>query len=424
MALLKNLLQRGSEIDKDHFKLSFRIIFYYLYIVIRLFIHQIVKAFRIYKKQQVIPEGQIRINNILYRHKLDPEQIAHDCDFLLSGSFLADYSVLKSPQWVPYAIYKDVVYYVLLPKDVKQYSARSTSFIFVPMFEEALAVAEVPMPTFLNLFQSIEEPPKTVLYTNTARCGSTLLARMLDNEGKSVCLAEPHVLCHLAMGQQQKYFSDLELPNLARAVFNSLRWHVPKDQVLILKTTSCEASLVPFCTEVPNLKHIFMFRKNGFQSVEKMVHREGALIKWDLDRFNRLPPSYPGSLICQEYNYAQKLTPRTLREWTAIVYAAPYSHYLKNKKFYCSDVIWFHDVIGETRKTLESLFEKIDIPASCVDEAAERLESDSQAGSFLSSSLLTHIKLSPITQEDRAMFSRYARVMEIPEDVFLPPMEQ
>ncbi|EYC25882.1 hypothetical protein Y032_0011g1440 [Ancylostoma ceylanicum] len=59
---------------------------------------------------------------------------------------------------------------------------------------------------------------------------------------------------------------------------------------------------------------------------------------------------------------------------------------------YCHPIVWFHEVINDTETVLTSLFNEIGIPLSCVPDAVQCKNRDSQEGSFLSSQNLTHIK--------------------------------
>ena len=96
---------------------------------------------------------------------------------------------------------------------------------------------------------------------------------MLDHPGSTICFGEPPVLNNLTTALEYELMSEEELKQLLEASINCLRAHVPLNQTCVLKTTAAEAKLVRLCHDIPHLKHIFMTRKNGLQSMERLVRR-------------------------------------------------------------------------------------------------------------------------------------------------------
>ncbi|KAK6054050.1 hypothetical protein COOONC_08444 [Cooperia oncophora] len=140
---------------------------------------------------------------------------------------------------------------------------------------QALAVAEVSHTEFLKFADKLaaNPQPRTLLFTNTARCGSTLFGKMLNRPGVSVCYAEHPALTVLSIALGEELLSESDVRTLLHATITCLRAHLPVDTLCILKTQSFEARLVPLCKDIPNLKHIFMFRKKALFSVEKACRR-------------------------------------------------------------------------------------------------------------------------------------------------------
>lgn len=46
-----------------------------------------------------------------------------------------------------------------------------------------------------------------------------------------------------------------------------------KDQICVIKTSSREIQLVPFLKPMPEVKHVFLWRKNGMDSIERVIYR-------------------------------------------------------------------------------------------------------------------------------------------------------
>ncbi|KAL6728809.1 hypothetical protein Aduo_010544 [Ancylostoma duodenale] len=242
--------------------------FYWIY-------QRVTEAVRVLNGTAEIPDGKVRMLSIVWRYKLDPEEIAKRRDFVLASGHFESAELLNNSHWTIYTIERDYVLFVLLPEPVYNYNINEYPFIFEPLFERALAVAEMKRSEFLEFAKRLaaQPQPSTVLYTNTARCGSTLLGKMLHRPGMSVCYAEHPALTVLSIALGEELMNESEVRELLHAVITCLRAHLPTAVVCILKTQSFEARLVPLCEGIPNLKHIFMFRKKALLSVEKVVRR-------------------------------------------------------------------------------------------------------------------------------------------------------
>ncbi|ETN76590.1 hypothetical protein NECAME_11569 [Necator americanus] len=403
-------------------RIVLRLFLYAIYLTLQWVCQKITEGIRIFNDTAEIPDGQVRMLSIVWRYKIDPEEIAKRQDFVLASGHFESADLLNNSHWSIYAIERDYVLFVLLPEPVFSYNISEFPFIFVPLFERALVAAEMKRSEFLKFAEKLaaQPQPKTVLYTNTARCGSTLLGRMLHRPGFSVCYAEHPALTTLTIALGEGFMSETEVRELLHAAITCLRAHLPTGVLCVLKTQSFEARLVPLCEGIPNLKHIFMFRKKALLSVEKVLRREEFLYHLLLELYNYSPflSQCFGSLTSGEGKWIRLLHPHNPRALAAIILASPMSEYLKNKDMYCHPIVWFHEVIGDTEKVLTSLFNEIGIPLSCIPDAVECKKIDSQGGSFLSSQNLTHIKFAPISSSDRTMLEDYAKKMNVPEEVF------
>ncbi|KAK6740078.1 hypothetical protein RB195_008508 [Necator americanus] len=399
-----------------------RLLLYVIYLTLQWIYQKTTEVVRVINGTAEIPDGKVRMFPIIWRHKLDPNETEKRQDFVLAAGHFESVELLNNSHWAMYSIERDYILFVLLPEPIYSYNISEYPFIFVPMFERALAVAEMKRREFLKFADKLEAQPqpKTVLYTNTTRCGSTLLGKMLHRPGISVCYGEFPALTILAIALGEGFMSEAEVRELLHATITCLRAHLPSGVLCILKTQCFEARLVPLCEGIPNLKHIFMFRKKALLSVEKATGREKFLypLLLELYKFSPFLSQCIGSAIAVDGRWVRLLHPPNMRAWAAIMLASPMSDYLKNKDMYCHPIVWFHEVINDTERVLTSLFNEIGIPLSCIPEAVECKKTDSQEGSFLSSQKLTHIKLAPITSSERAMFEDYAKKMNVPADVF------
>ena len=149
-------------------------------------------------------------------------------------------------------------------------------FVYIPLLDQAQQLATISRRHFLAFANDLSHrpQPRTLIFTNTARCGSTLFAQMLNHPGHSVAYGEPYPLTILTLGWSERYWSDADVEELMAPVINVLRKDVPADQLCVLKTTSTEVRLVPMIARLmPEIKHVFMFRRGGLESVERMITR-------------------------------------------------------------------------------------------------------------------------------------------------------
>ncbi|XGW18291.1 hypothetical protein V3C99_002710 [Haemonchus contortus] len=400
----------------------FRLQLYAIYLVLQTIYKKLLEVVYLCTGTREIPDGKVRVSSIVWRYKVDPEEIAKRKDFVLAPGYLDSIEILNNPQWAIYTIEKDLVIFVLLPEPITTYTIDKNPFLFVPMFEKALAVAEVTRSEFLKFADKLatNPQPKTVLFTNTARCGSTLFGKMLNRPGISVCYAEHPALTVLSIALGEELLSESEVRTLLHATVTCLRAHLPVETLCVLKTQSFEARLVPLCKDIPNLKHIFMFRKKALISVEKAARRAEFLylLLLELYKYSPYVSRCLGTLVAGEGKWVRILRPDDMRGQAAIMLASPLSYYEKNKEMYCHPIVWFHEVIHDTEKVLTSVFNEIGIPLSCVADAVECKKEDSQKGSFLSQQSLQHLEVPPISKDDRAMLDSYAVRMGVPLDVF------
>ncbi|KAJ1367629.1 hypothetical protein KIN20_028577 [Parelaphostrongylus tenuis] len=321
------------------------------------------ELFRIWEGTAEIPSRKARIYSIVWRHKVSPGEIARRSDFILASEYVDNIDILRSSYWTVYTIEKDCVLFVLLPEPVYSYHISRYPFMYIPMFEKALAVAEVTHEDFLRFGQQLGErpQPKTVLFTNTARCGSTLFGRMLNRPGITVCYGEPPALTALSLALGD-LMDETKVRNLLHACIACMRAHLPDGVICVLKTQSFEAKLVPLCKDIANLKHIFMFRKKALFSVERICRWEEFHVLLLLKLYNlspRLSRSI-GSLTAGEDKWLTTLQPQNIRALAAILLGSPLSYYEKNKDMYCHPTVWFHEIIDDTESVLTSVFNEED----------------------------------------------------------------
>lgn len=127
-----------------------RLQLYAAYLVLQMIYEKILEVYRLAAGTAEIPHGKVRVHSIIWRYKIDPEEIAKRKDFVLTAGYLDSVEILNSAHWTVYTIEKNFVVFVMLPEPVYSYSIAEYPFIFVPMYEKALAVGVVTRDEFWN----------------------------------------------------------------------------------------------------------------------------------------------------------------------------------------------------------------------------------------------------------------------------------
>jgi len=369
-----------------------------------------------------IPLKKARLGRIIFRRKRDAEEIARREDFVTVDDRFIDKSALKNETWTVYSLDKSGVVFVQLPKKLQEYTIDKYPFIFIPMFEEAMRTAEMDLDSFLSLADELEvdyKPPKTLFFTNTARCASTLFGSMLQHENQSIVIGEHSSIISISIGHAENYWSEEEVEKLLPALLKVIRKGVPSDKLFVFKGASTEVKLVPFISKLmPEIFHVFMFRKKGIVSVEKMLLRDPQqLLLAKIYQFSPYLTTLFGFVSACEGRFYRELKPKEPKEFAMIVYGAPYYHYKKNQESFDFDVVWHNELIQDCETVLKPIFEKLELPLDLLATAKSCLNRDSQHDTFLSQSAMAGIQATEMTEEIKSNLRRYAERLQMEADV-------
>lgn len=252
-----------------------------------------------------------------------------------------------------------------LPKPLFEYTIDKYPFCYLPIFDEAMRTAEMDLASFTALADELEidyKPPRTLFFTNAPRCASTLLGSMLQHKEHSIVLGEHSTMMIMSIGFAENYWSVWEVENYLPALIKMHRKCVPSDKLFVLKGSSTEIKLVPFLSKLmPEILHIFMFRKKGYDSVEKSVLRHPA--QFFLTKMYNFSPflttSFFGFLVACEGSLMRELKPKTPKEFAMLVYGGPYFYYKQNLNLFNFGIVWHHELINDPEKILKPIFEKV-----------------------------------------------------------------
>uniref|UniRef100_A0AC34GXL4 Uncharacterized protein n=1 Tax=Panagrolaimus sp. ES5 TaxID=591445 RepID=A0AC34GXL4_9BILA len=380
------------------------------------------KVYQLFYRTSDIPLKQARLHRIIYRHKRDPEEISRREDFVTIDDGFVSKEVLKGPEWQIYSLDKKGAIFVETPKPLSHYTIDKYPFVYIPIFEEGLRVAEIDLESYLSLGDQLEidyKPPRCLFFTNTARCASTLFGSMLQHDGHSVVIGEHYALTVLSIGLKDGYWSDNDVTRLLPTTIKLIRKCIPSNHLFVFKGSSAEVMLVPYLTrEFPEIKHIFMFRRNALSSVERVMARDpSALLLLQLYNFSPLLATQFGFIVANEGTLQRQLKPTNIKEFAMLVYGGSYMIYKQNKDSYDFPIVWHDELIATPDKVLAPIFSEMDIPESCIPNAITRMQRDSQDNTFLSRDKIQNIPITEMTPELKATLQRYAEKLQMEPDV-------
>ena len=179
---------------------------------------------RSFNKTFEVPPKHARLHRIVFRH--NRQDISRREDFVTLDDGIISRETLKSPNWALYSLdkvrtfqlkYKKLLpfqkgaVFVELPKPLTDYTIDRYPFVALPFFDEAIRAAELDLDGFVSLCDELEvdqKPPRTLFFSNTARCASTLFGAMLQHEGHSTVIAEYPPLIILSVGLKEHYWNE------------------------------------------------------------------------------------------------------------------------------------------------------------------------------------------------------------------------
>ena len=288
-----------------------------------------------------------------------------------------------------------------MPIGLEDMHIGNCSFIYMSLFEQAQRLAAIPLQEFLTWTEELEASnlqPKTLLFTNTSRCGSTLLGQMLNHPGASVVFCEHPSLTYLKIGLKNGYFTEKYVEQLLKATVTVLRKDVSPNQLCVLKTSSLEAGLAPILARVcPEVKHLFMFRKDGLISVERLLLRDLKTIETPILTLPFLWPLFSMLCVLERFTKGERsclglIKPRNIKEFAAVILASSYMNYLKNQEIYCVPAVYYEELINNPVTTLKPVFKALGLSEERIENAILHLKSDSQNNTFLSRDMMKNIK--------------------------------
>lgn len=219
--------------------------------------------------------GNVEFFNIITRYRLDATDVAQDHDFLIFNDGFGTIGDLSDPCWLIYSITERYVYFVRIPDD-PPLSMSFTQKLTLLLHNSADRVARIDIKDFSNEAKSRFPASKgrVVMLHNAPCCGGSMLGRLLSSSDLTqrhvLVLGEPPALSALAVLAQIVSIEVMRSVTLA-----SLRYimrHLESDQVVVMKTRSCCAKIVPYIhATMPSIQHLYITSKDPTAAISRLV---------------------------------------------------------------------------------------------------------------------------------------------------------
>ncbi|KAK6757980.1 hypothetical protein RB195_015667 [Necator americanus] len=219
--------------------------------------------------------GNVEFFNILTRYRLDSTEIAQEYDFLLFNDGFGSINDLKDVSWMIYTITDRYVYFVRVPAGINLLD------VHVPrlpplLYSSCDRVARMDISRFMDEVRSSVAPSRgrVVMLHSSPCCGGSMLARLLssiDPERKQLIVHnEPPALTALSV-----LLSTVSIETMRLITYTALRFtvqHIERDQVLVMKTRSCCAKIVPYVHGAsPSIQHMYITSRDPTVGIPRLI---------------------------------------------------------------------------------------------------------------------------------------------------------
>lgn len=369
------------------------------------------------------------VQKILWRSRgSDLQGINADNFLLLHNSFRDPIEAILNDDTVSLMFTEDGYAYFgrFFNEGLDIYSGSHGPFLYNVQFKKCQELISLPItfvPRLAQLLAPQDLPKKVILVTNTGRCGSTLLAKMLESIPGTVTLSEPDFLANFAINQtlNRDY-----LGPLLRLQIKGLG-----GKNVAIKPRSLAARVTgDLARQCPDVKHVFMWRdaeKNilSFLSLFDSVFPTNPVIKMVTKMMSHKPfvdmffERIGTQEVCEDARLyiAQVGQEENIPLVVATtMWAIPMIIYKRLKgtavKFY---PVKYEDLLANPTEEMIKLVDHCELVDQLdLNGCLEAMNSDSQAGSTISKEKLMKSKKKGFDEKQKEIVNNLLQKMQLP----------
>ncbi|CAJ0588149.1 unnamed protein product [Cylicocyclus nassatus] len=368
-----------------------QLLFYAFYRLIRVIILAESDLFTLIRKlSQPEQIGNVEFFSIITRYRLEDTDIAQEYDFLIFNDGFGNLNDLKDNNWMIYTITDRYVYFVRIP------ASTALSISNAPRLTSALhsysdRAARMDINIFTHEVRSSISPSKgrVVMLHSSPCCGGSMLARLLDSVDQSQELllvhSEPPFLSALAV--LVNIVSIETIRSVTNAALRFTMQHLQSDQILVMKTRSCCAKIVPYVhASTPSIQHLFVTSRDPTLGIPRLISATSAKMPVFEIACNLLSYS---SILCDfftswrllEPEMVRKIGPTTPFEFALAQIMGCVISYQRTLKYYALETIYAEDLMNDPDAVMRPILDvcgyshyTLNGCKGCISEEQKRIE--------------------------------------------------
>jgi hypothetical protein len=200
------------------------------------------------------------ILDIIWKNKLNTVESVKFNNFMVKHNSYADpvKTVAQDDNVSLISICQDFALFAYFHQGLSIYDTKHGPFLYNVQYENVIKIITVPLKFIPELSKHVKDVPSNIiLLSNTGRCGSTILTKMLETNNDTVVMSEPDFLVHL-LDLKDK----INIDNLVNPGFSLQCKGLGSNKTVIIKPRSAAVALAKLVNDkCPNIKHLFMWRE-------------------------------------------------------------------------------------------------------------------------------------------------------------------
>lgn len=367
------------------------------------------------------------VQKILWACKASPFDKIRRSFFLTLHNTFTNPSIVLGDDVILVGVKSKQAIFVRLENRLDQYTVTKAPFLFLTCVQKARELIEMPFWALEHLAREIGDPKyeKICFMINSGRCGSTAVAKMIDEADpeNTLVLSEPSVLMDFVTCR--KFTTNDQYFKMLKATLHLLCKPMCQKTKLVIKPTYFVCSIAQELQHVmPEASFIYCHR-NPLQTCISHAKAFGCS---PLYRFLQL------MLITNAWEWAEKTLgcignyenlpsvnkylKSTLFETCVVIWADNYARYRNHAKQFNFPAIYYDDLLENPQNFVQKMLEIFFISQEKFPQALAALESDAQKGTCLSIDFLKSRRKNEHYTDDVEMRNRidaFCSALDLPQ---------
>ena len=384
--------------------------FYSMYAI--LYVFNIILRTALFRKEHW-NKRRAQFGRILWKRKPHYFDVTSTRDFLCIFSSSVELDYVLKPNVSLYALTKDTAVFVETTGGVNIYSSDDYPFFNQAQFKRSRNVIKMPTISFHALAEKVGDPSVPVIWlSNTARCGSTILAQVFEKIPGTSLISEPDAPTHIGFMHKLKSLSENDRKMLLKSTIRLLcKPRTGIERICVKSKGNCISMMKDVSNIFPDIKQIFMYRNcretvaSHLALLSAVPYSEVARICFDSKWLSFVKPFIRKDA---ELVFIRRLTEEESNNYDNTVEMFTYmwaNYMLVARDAMSRDTrilpVKYEDLMSEKNKTCKMIFENLGLDVASLNTALAAFGRDSQRGTVLSCSRIGNVSRRMISDQDR-----------------------